>query len=92
MGFSVLDGPEVESEYYNFEALNIPGWHPARDMQDTFFIKETPAVPASNAGPLRGDGTPPPFNRFVLGTCEPQGSAYSDSRDEKHGRRPEAHL
>lgn len=39
MGFAVMDGPEIESEYYNFEALNVPGWHPARDMQDTFFIK-----------------------------------------------------
>lgn len=38
MGFAVVDGPEVESEYYNFEALNIPETHPARDMQDTFFI------------------------------------------------------
>jgi phenylalanyl-tRNA synthetase alpha chain len=40
MGFAVMDGPEVESEYYNFEGLNIPSWHPARDMQDTFFIKQ----------------------------------------------------
>lgn len=39
MGFMIMDGPEVESEYYNFEGLNIPAWHPARDMQDTFFIK-----------------------------------------------------
>lgn len=39
MGFSIMDGPEVESEYYNFEGLNIPAHHPARDMQDTFFIK-----------------------------------------------------
>ncbi len=39
MGFAIMDGPEVESEYYNFEALNVPSWHPARDMQDTFFIK-----------------------------------------------------
>lgn len=38
MGFIVLDGPELESDYYNFEALNIPRTHPARDMQDTFFI------------------------------------------------------
>lgn len=38
MGFMVLDGPEVESEYYNFTALNIPDWHPARDTQDTFYI------------------------------------------------------
>lgn len=40
MGFSIMDGPEVESEYYNFEGLNIPADHPARDMQDTFFIQD----------------------------------------------------
>ncbi len=40
MGFAVLDGPEVETEYYNFDALNIPGDHPARDMQDTFWLKD----------------------------------------------------
>ena len=40
LGFSVLDGPELESEYYNFEALNIPETHPARDMQDTFFVEK----------------------------------------------------
>jgi len=39
MGFSVLAGPEVESEYFCFEALNIPHDHPARDMQDTFWLK-----------------------------------------------------
>jgi len=39
MGFMVLDGPELESDYYNFEALNISKTHPARDSQDTFFIK-----------------------------------------------------
>jgi phenylalanyl-tRNA synthetase alpha chain len=38
MGFLVLDGPELESDYYNFEALNIPHHHPARDMQDTFYV------------------------------------------------------
>ena len=38
MGFTVLDGPEVETEYYNFDALNIPADHPARDMQDTFWL------------------------------------------------------
>jgi phenylalanyl-tRNA synthetase alpha chain len=40
LGFAVLDGPEVEAEYYNFDALNIPGDHPARDMQDTFWLKD----------------------------------------------------
>lgn len=38
MGFAVADGPEVETEYYNFEALNIPKGHPAREMQDTLFV------------------------------------------------------
>ena len=38
MGFDVMDGPEVETDYYNFEALNVPKDHPARDMQDTFFL------------------------------------------------------
>jgi phenylalanyl-tRNA synthetase alpha chain len=39
-GFSVVEGPEVELDYYNFEALNIPKNHPARDMQDTFYIED----------------------------------------------------
>ncbi|MCB0308913.1 MAG: phenylalanine--tRNA ligase subunit alpha [Bdellovibrionales bacterium] len=39
MGFSVAEGPEVETDYYNFEALNFPRDHPARDMQDTFFVE-----------------------------------------------------
>ena len=38
MGFDVVDGPEVETEYDNFEALNVPADHPARDMQDTFYV------------------------------------------------------
>ena len=38
MGFDVFEGPEIEKDYYNFQALNIPADHPARDMQDTFFI------------------------------------------------------
>ncbi len=40
MGFDVVDGPEVETDYYNFEALNVPADHPARDMQDTFYLAE----------------------------------------------------
>ncbi|MBL0713420.1 MAG: phenylalanine--tRNA ligase subunit alpha [Desulfosarcina sp.] len=40
MGFSVAEGPEVETDYYNFEALNVPKYHPARDMQDTFYISD----------------------------------------------------
>lgn len=40
MGFKVVDGPEVEYDYYNFQALNIPPEHPARDTQDTFYITD----------------------------------------------------
>ncbi len=40
LGFSILEGPELESDYNNFEALNFPSDHPARDMQDTFFINK----------------------------------------------------
>ena len=40
MGFSIAEGPEVEYDYYNFEALNIPKGHPARDEQDTFYVND----------------------------------------------------
>ena len=39
MGFAIADGPEIETEHYNFDALNVPADHPARDMQDTFWLK-----------------------------------------------------
>ena len=41
MGFAIAEGPEVETEEYNFEALNIPRDHPARDMQDTFYVTDS---------------------------------------------------
>lgn len=44
IGFSVVEGPEVETDHYNFEALNFPPDHPARDMQDTFWIKTQNSV------------------------------------------------
>ncbi|RXY82402.1 phenylalanine--tRNA ligase subunit alpha, partial [Salmonella sp. 3DZ2-4SM] len=40
LGYEIVEGYEVESDYYNFEALNLPKSHPARDMQDTFYISE----------------------------------------------------
>lgn len=42
MGYRVLSGPELDNDFYNFESLNIPADHPARDMQDTFYIKDMP--------------------------------------------------
>lgn len=44
MGFTVYDGPEADYDFYNFSALNFPAGHPARDMQDTFFLKEQPQL------------------------------------------------
>jgi len=58
MGFMTLDGPQLESEYYNFEALNIPADHPARDMQDTFFIEEEKKSKSANRLLLRTQTSP----------------------------------
>ena len=40
MGYSVAEGPDIETDYFNFSALNIPENHPAREMQDTFYIND----------------------------------------------------
>lgn len=52
LGFDIAEGPEVEADYYNFEALNIPKNHPARDMQDTFYISEN-TVLRTHTSPLQ---------------------------------------
>ncbi len=52
LGFDIAEGPEVESDYYNFEALNFPKDHPARDMQDTFFVSED-VVLRTHTSPLQ---------------------------------------
>lgn len=44
IGFAVSDGPEIEDDWHNFTALNLPEYHPARDMQDTFFIEQNPDI------------------------------------------------
>lgn len=44
IGFTVSDGPEIEDDWHNFTALNLPEYHPARDMQDTFFIEQNPDI------------------------------------------------
>lgn len=59
MGFSVESGPEVESEHYNFDVLNIPESHPARDMWDTFWLKE------NKLGQLLRTHTSPVQARFM---------------------------
>jgi phenylalanyl-tRNA synthetase alpha chain len=52
LGFKVAEGPEIEMDYYNFEALNIPKDHPARDMQDTFFVNDS-IVPRTHTSPVQ---------------------------------------
>ncbi len=46
LGYTVVEGPEIETPYYNFEALNIPEHHPARDTMDTFYLEMPPGAPA----------------------------------------------
>jgi phenylalanyl-tRNA synthetase alpha chain len=58
LGYSVEEGPEVESDYYNFEALNFPPNHPARDTQDTLFIAQQESKPARDRLLLRTHTSP----------------------------------
>ena len=50
LGFEVVEGPEIEDDYHNFEALNIPAYHPARAMHDTFYIDETHVLRTHTSG------------------------------------------
>ena len=59
IGFDVVEGPEIEDDYHNFEALNIPAHHPARAMHDTFYVDEQHGVAYPYlAGTGAGDGEP----------------------------------
>ncbi len=69
LGFSVAEGPEIESDYYNFEALNIPRDHPARDMQDTFYLSEDTLL-RTHTSPVQirtMQAQPPPVRIIVPG-------------------------
>lgn len=75
MGFTLVDGPELETEHYNFNALNIPKDHPARDMQDTFWLKQKEGEPErklmrtqTSAVQIRYmEGKQPPFKMLCCG-------------------------
>lgn len=80
MGFGVEEGPEVELDYYNFEALNIPKDHPARDMQDTFYITED-VILRTHTSPVQirvMEKVKPPL-RFIA-----QGKVYRCDADISH--------
>lgn len=67
MGFEVLDGPHIEDDFHNFEALNIPATHPARDMQDTFWFADKKHLLRTHTSTIqvRGMKTRKPPFRFV---------------------------
>jgi len=79
-GYSIEDGPEIESEYYNFDALNIPKDHPARDMHDTFYV---------DAETLLRTHTSPVQIRSILKSKAPlkiicPGKVYRSDADQTH--------
>jgi len=71
MGFSVIEGPEIENEWYNFDALNIPKDHPARDLWDTFYLKDGLLL-RTHTSPVQirfMEKNNPPFRIIVPGRC-----------------------
>ena len=85
LGFSVAEGPEIETQWYNFTALNMPEFHPARAMQDTFYLEPREAGGASGpahahlAGADPGDGRQPPPLRIIA-----PGRVYRSDSDATH--------
>ena len=80
LGFTVVEGPDVELDYYNFEALNIPKDHPARDMQDTFYVTDN-VVLRTHTSPIQVrvmEKQPPPV-RIIA-----PGKAYRCDSDMTH--------
>ncbi len=67
LGFTVADGPEVETEHYNFDALNVPPDHPARDMWDTFWLKDVKCLSAKTSQ-TNADDTQTDAERRLLRT------------------------
>ncbi len=71
LGFEVYESPEVDSEWYNFDALNVPSDHPARDVQDTFWLKDGRVLrtQTSNGQVRFGEKHKPPFRIIIPGRC-----------------------
>ena len=80
MGFTVFEGPEIENEYYNFTALNTPADHPARDMQDTFYITDDLLLRTqTSAGQIRVMETQKPPIKILS-----PGKVYRSDDDATH--------
>lgn len=72
MGFSVIDGLEIETEYYDFDALNIPKNHPARNLGDTFWLKDIELLLRTHTSPMQArymEKHQPPLRIIVPGRC-----------------------
>jgi len=70
-GFDVFEGPEVDTEWYNFDALNVPADHPSRDVQDTFWLTDGRLLrtQTSNSQVRYGENHKPPIKAVVPGIC-----------------------
>jgi phenylalanyl-tRNA synthetase alpha chain len=72
MGFTIVPGPDIETDYYNFEALNFPPDHPARDMQDTFYVEGDDLVLRTHTTPVQArvlESQKPPMKVITAGRC-----------------------
>ncbi|MGI6701594.1 MAG: phenylalanine--tRNA ligase subunit alpha [Christensenellales bacterium] len=80
LGFTVVEGPEIETDYYNFQAMNIPEDHPARDMQDTFYITDSILL-RTHTSPMQArvmESNTPPIKIIV------PGKVYRSDDDASH--------
>jgi len=72
MGFSIAEGPDIETEWYNFDALNIPKDHPSRDLWDTFWLKNTNLLLRTHTSPVQiryMEKNNPPLRIIIPGRC-----------------------
>ncbi|MGA2666937.1 MAG: phenylalanine--tRNA ligase subunit alpha [Patescibacteria group bacterium] len=72
-GFEIVEGPEIETEWFNFDALNVPADHPSRDIQDTFWLKDGRVLrthtTATDVRHIQENKLKPPFKFVVPGRC-----------------------
>ena len=73
LGFDIAEGPEVETEWYNFDALNVPKDHPSRDIQDTFYLKDGRVLrthtTAGDVRVIKEQKLQPPLRLIIPGRC-----------------------
>lgn len=85
LGFEIAKGPELETTWYNFDALNVPKDHPARDMQDTFYIKKIPSEKEFSGPRVGSPDTENSFSDYVMRTHATNVTARTLERAAKEG-------